>query len=346
MGSTVTRNDGSSYLRRTDRPADFFFMVGLIVLLVVLGGRPAHATDRQLPWNAQDCDFAIVLVPTSIDRIQPHVPEGFTPTVPEEAAELLPPDPRMEAVFGYEVLHCAEQTIGEHQTNEIAYASLWTFVEPSPDVADPDFPLAFVKWITLVPDPQQRADLEALGVPVTSGSADLSGLVVTAAGAAYDATFSLGPEKISYRTSGVSNNPTTFQGRFIEYSPLIDRPGLARWRTHFAADQAFGGTAVVRWDQDAMATEVLGTTEAQAWVLAGSGLTFADGSITVPAQAPAPSNQHQDGPRPGQDAIPAGENGELPASGGGTAVLGVLLLAGAVVANTLVRRHKIPRQRS
>lgn len=345
MSNTVAWNDRRSYLRGTDWPVDFF-MAGLIVLLVVLGGRPAYATDRQLTWNAQDCDFAIVLVPTSIDRIQPHVPEGFTPTVPEEAAELLPPDPRMEAVFGYEVFQCAEQTIGEHQANEIAYASLWTFVEPPPDVADPDFPLAFVKWTTLVPDPQQRADLEDLGVPVTDGSADLGDLVVTTAGAAYDATFSLGPEKISYHTSGASNNPTTFQGRFIEYSPLIDRQGLARWRTNFAADQAFGGTATVRWDQEAMAAEVLGTTEAQAWVLAGSGLTFADGSITVPAQAPATSNQHKDEPPPAQNAIPAGENGELPASGGGTAVLGVLVLAAAVVTNTLLRRHNIPRQRS
>lgn len=46
------------------------------------------------------------------------------------------------------------------------------------------------------------------------------------------------------------------------------------------------------WDQDAVATEVLGTTEAQAYVLTADGFEPTDGSITITAnnrQAPGDS---------------------------------------------------------
>lgn len=319
--------------------AGAFTVAAVALTLLAVSSHPGWAADRQLQWNAEDCDFAIVLVPASRDTIQPHVPEGFTPTVPEEAAQLLPPDPRMEAVFGYEVLRCVTQTVGEHLAEDVAYASLWTFVEPPARLADPDFPLAFIKWTTMTPDPDQRRTLDDLDVPVVDGSADLTDLVVTPVGAGYDVTFHLGAEQVSYRTTGTSNNPTTFEGRFIEYSPLAHRnDGFARWRTHFTADLAFGGSAIARWDQDAFATQVLGKTEAQAWVLAGSGLTFADGTITVPLPgAAAPDSDHPP-PSKGQPASGPQRTGALPATGAAMAWPGMLVLASALLADRALRR--------
>lgn len=317
-------------------------VVGLLTVVVLLWAHPVWAQERQLAWEADDCAFTIVLIPTSQDTIQPHIPDGFTPTVPEKAASLLPPDPRLEAVFGYEVFRCATQTIGDHRADDVAYASLWTFVEPPDDLADPDFPLAFFKWTTMTPDAAQRSELEALDVRVVDGEADLAGLAVTSAGAAYDVTFTLGSDQITYRTSGLSNNPTTFEGRFIEYSPLDGRAGFARWRTDFAADVAFGGTAVARWDQDAFATRVLGTTEAQAWVLAGSGLIFSDGSITVPQPRGAPGDPGDDRAQPGRDSAPDRGEGSLPATGGGAGWLGLIAVASALLAT--VARGRIDRR--
>jgi hypothetical protein len=52
-------------------------------------------------------------VVTAVGSGPPRRSDGFTPIVPRRDRRILPPDPRLEAVFGYEVFQCSDQTVGE-----------------------------------------------------------------------------------------------------------------------------------------------------------------------------------------------------------------------------------------
>lgn len=243
-------------------------------------GPAAAASQIELEWSADDCRFVIVLVPTDAETLQPYLPDGFTPTIPE--SEPLPPDPRMGAVLGYEVFRCGQQTIGGHTARPGTYGAVWTFVEPPDDLVDPERPLTFFKFRTLVPDDRQRQTLAGLDVSVLDGTGDMADMVVTDAGAVFGVGSTFEPSGVSYDATGAAQQPDALGGSFVEYSPLEGRDGFAAWRTDFGADRTFSGAGVLRWDDDAFAAEVLGTTESEAWMLAGDGLAFTNGSITVP----------------------------------------------------------------
>lgn len=315
--------------------------IGAAALLVgALGAAPASqasddAGDVTLGWEAADCRFTIVIVPADREDVQPHVPEGFTPILPDEPAEMLPPDPRLEAVVGFETFQCASHTVDGDVAEDVAYASVWTFVEPPEEYADPDHPLTFVKWETLIPDDDQRDLLTEHDVHVRAGTADQDDHVTTPVGAGYDVSFTLDPDGITYGASGVSPNPVDFGGAFVEYSPHPD--GLVAWRTDFAAVTAFGGVGVAQWSEDALAAEILGTTEAQAYVVAGEGLAFDDGSITIPGPARNDETPAADGPAD-RSARPAADDGRaLPDTGATHRSLG----AAAFLAASLVRRGRV-----
>lgn len=316
-------------------------LLAAIALLVGISSPPALATPTY-DWDATDCTAVIVIVPTSPEIIQPHVPDGFTPVIPPSVRDMLPPDPRLEAAFGYEVFDCATETIDGRTATDVTYASIWTFVEPPDRLADPDYPFAFYKWLTLVDDDEQRAVLERHGAPVTDGTRDMQQVTITPAGATYDATMTL-DDDASYRTTGAGNNPIeSFEGNLIEYSALEDRPGYVLWRTRYSAPTAFGGTGVASWDQDALATEILGTTEAQAYILAADGFELSDGSITIaannddqrasgdnrPDTAPpddSTTDQHPEAHPTADETVQAATS--LPATGGGAGVAATVLLA-------------------
>lgn len=312
--------------QRSTKLITLALVLGVALWLVGAGPAAAQNADIELEWGAQDCDFVIVLLPTGKDTIQPYLPEGFTPTIPEN--QPLPPDPRMEAVLGYEVFHCGQQTVGEHVAQDGIYAAVWTFVEPPEGVADPDHPLTFFKFATLVPDDDQRATLADLDVSVSDGSGDMADMAVTSAGALFDVSFTLEPDGGSYHASGSGSSPADFGGSFVEYSPLDGRDGFAAWRTDFAADDAFSGAGVARWDDDAFAAEVLGTTETEGWMLTGQGLRFTDATITVPRtdidNEPAPHAERSDPGSAGRDGQQ--ERDALPSTGGGAAAFGAFAL--------------------
>lgn len=271
----------------TTRPTTIRTILVLTVSALLLAGQNPAAVEGsgiELEWGAHGCDFVIVLVPAEAEAIQEHLPPGFSPTIPD--SEPLPPDPRMEAVLGYEVFQCDEQTVGPHVAEDGHYAAVWTFVEPPDELADPDRPLTFYKWRTLVPDDDQRTMLRDLDVAVSDGAGDTSTMTTNPTGTLFDVAFTLQDEDdVTYRATGSTNTPADFGGSFVEYSELTDRDGFAAWRTDFAAEDVSAGLGVARWDAGSFAAEVLGTTETEAWMLAGSGLAFTDATITVPRPA-------------------------------------------------------------
>lgn len=316
-----------------------------ISVLLLAGQTPAAAEgpDIELDWGAHGCDFVIVLVPADADTIQQHLPAGFSPTIPD--SEPLPPDPRMEAVLGYEVFQCAEQTVGRHVAQDGQYAAVWTFVEPPDELADPDRPLTFFKWRTLVPDDDQRAILRDLDVAVSDGAGDISTMMGTPTGTLFDVGFTIQDEdEVTYRATGSTDTPADFGGSFVEYSALTDRDGFAAWRTDFGAEDVSAGLGVARWDAGSFAAEVLGTTETQAWMLAGSGLAFTDATITVPRptgdrpdHASLPANHVPDPGPPSSKSAPTART--LPTTGGGPATGGLVALATAVTGLSMIHRR-------
>lgn len=292
----------------------------LTLVMPVPVGAAAAADAPQLEWGAEGCDGTIAIIPTDEETLQPHLPEGFTPIVADEAAGILPPDPRLEAVFGIELFDCSNQTIGDEHSSDAVYASIWTFVEPPSELADPDYPFAFYKWVTLVPDGRQRAVLQRHAVPVANGGGDMGGFVFTPLAAAYDISFTIDGYGHHEIVGGGSMPADGFGGQFVEYSALERTDGYALWRTNYGAEGKHGGTGTARWGEDAFAAEVLGTSEAQAWILAVDDLSFTNGSITIqPGDRGHASARGGTPAGEGRDARRSARRADLPTTGGNLA---------------------------
>lgn len=260
----------------------------LLVALLALGlaatasVAPAAGRTRRgttIPWGLENCNAVIALIPVTADSIQQHLPRGFTPMIPESVRALLPPDPRLEAVFGLEALKCERGTGIRGSLRDVDYGSIWTFVEPPPDLADPDYPISFFKWDTLIPDKASRRLLSWRGVSVSDGSTDFASWSTTPLGIGFDVTVEFDGEG-THRFVGAAGAPTEFQGSFVEFSPA--RRSISEWRAAYDADVAYGGTGVVEMEPASFAAETVGEERAQAYFLVTSGLTFAEASITIP----------------------------------------------------------------
>ncbi|MEX2291828.1 MAG: hypothetical protein WD794_16065 [Mycobacteriales bacterium] len=247
------------------------------------GGQPG----RTLEWGLTDCRGVVALIPVDRATLQPHLPAGFSPTLPPSVAALLPPDPRLEAVLGLEVFDCV-QGEGLHGPVEgLDYASFWTFVEPPAHLADHGKQLTFFKWDTLVPDEPRRELLREYGVPARDGHVALdlwSDEVVPSTGSgapavALDAGWSFdGGER--YTFTGVATAPVEFAGSFVEYGHA--GTGLAKWATDYRSLRALGGAGAVTLDPAGFPAQALGRTVTDAYFLVLTGLDFVDGQITLP----------------------------------------------------------------
>jgi hypothetical protein len=260
-------------------------IVGAVVVAAPVAAQP---TGRTLDWGLTDCRGVIALVPSSPEVLEPHLPDGFAATFPAGVAALLPPDPRLEAVVGLEVLDCAEG-VGLHGTVEgLDYASFFTFAEPPAHLRSPDRDFHFVKWDVLVPDAPRRDVLRRYGLAARDGEATFRTWLPGAGGTAFDVgwTFEGGE---GYRFRGVAGAPVDFIGSFVEHSSAGN--GLAAWTTQFEAAAATGGAGVVELAQGGFPARVLGRTVADAYFLVPAGLDFVDGLITLPAQPAGPAQR-------------------------------------------------------
>jgi hypothetical protein len=249
------------------------------------GGQPG----RTLEWGLTDCRGVVALIPTQKATLQPHLPGGFSPTLPPSVAALLPPDPRLEAVLGLEVLDCVEGAGLHGPVQGLDYASFWTFVQPPVHLRNHGKQLTFFKWDTLVPDEPRRELLREYGVPARDGrvTVDLwsdevvasTGSGVGAPAVALDAGWSFdGGER--YRFTGVATAPVEFAGSFVEYGPA--GTGLAEWTTDYRSRRALGGAGTVTMEPAGFPARMLGRTVTDAYFLVPTGLDFFDGQITLP----------------------------------------------------------------
>lgn len=255
--------------------------LALSVLLPV----PAAWGDggRTLDWGLSGCRAVIALVPVEPAALQAHLPEGFTATVPDSVAAVLPPDPRLDAVIGIEALDCA-QGVGLHGTvDDLDYGSFFTFVDPPAHLAAPERDLHFVKWDVLIPDAPRRDVLRRHGLAARDGAVAFETWLPGAGGTAFDVDLAFeGGE--GYRFRGVAGAPTAFTGSFIEHSPATG--GLATWTTQYDAAAASGGGGTVELAPGGFPAQVLGRTLADAYFLVPTGLDFTDGAIVLPPPAP------------------------------------------------------------
>jgi hypothetical protein len=245
-------------------------LLAAAVLVLALLAQPATAgsADRVLPWGLDDCRFVIALVPTSAARIAAHLPDGFVPVVPDSVRALLPPDARLEAVFGLEVFDCASGAGLGGPVDGLDYGSFWSFVQAPAALADDRYQLAFYKWDTLVPDDDRRTLLAEAGALVRDGEAALDRFVATPPGTVLDARLVLDGSQ-SFRFAGATAAPVDFTGTFIEYQQGDD--GFVAWRTAYRSDAAHGGAGLVEFAPASFPTVVLGEPRAQAYLLAGTG---------------------------------------------------------------------------
>lgn len=264
------------------RPMVVLALVGALVALPsgAADGRSTRS-ERTIPWGLSGCKGVIVLVPTPAESLRPHLPSGFTAVVPDSVRQMLPPDPRLDAVFGLEVLECAEGEGLDGPIDGLDYASFWTFVQPPRRHARHRHDLSFVKWDTLVPDAPRRDLLVDHGLRARDGVVTFDRWTPLApdAGVAFDVgwTFAGGE---AYRFAGTAATPVDFRGSFIEFSPASD--GLARWQTKFAAPLAFGGAGVAEFAPGGMPASVVGHHVADAYFLVPVDLSFFDASLSLP----------------------------------------------------------------
>lgn len=145
------------------------------------GGTDGLASDGPvvIDFVLRDCQAVVGVVHVAPDRIQPHLPAGWTVAAPESQGG--PDDPRGDAALGVEVFKCAEATAGNltegnsSSTPDAAYGSYWTWVEPPEEYHREGVLFHFWKWDTMVGDAALHAELLAAGLPMKTGSADWDG---------------------------------------------------------------------------------------------------------------------------------------------------------------------------
>lgn len=260
-----------------------------IPLLVLVGivstsfspsaGANSRPRVHGIPWGLTGCIAVIALIPLDAAAVEPHLPEGFTPVVPDSVRALLPPDPRLESVFGLEALSCEEGVGLRGDVAGMKYGSYWTFVQPPERLADNAYPLNFFKWDTLVPDQPRRDFLDRRGLSVFDGDANFGSWNASPFGIAFDVALDLEGSG-SHRFLGAAGAPVDFSGTLIEFADA-DR-GLAAWRTAYASASAFGGSGLVELDGGSFPAEVVGAQAVQSYFLVGTGINFTDAYITLP----------------------------------------------------------------
>lgn len=257
---------------------NFVLLVGLLSVSIAPVARAKPRTGaNSIPWGLTACEGVIALIPVDADSVQAHLPNGFTAVVPDSVRTLLPPDPRLDAVFGLEGLACEKGVGLRGDVDGMQYGSYWTFVKPPERLTDDAYPLSFYKWDTLVPDQPRRDFLAARGLRVFGGGTTFTSWEPTPVGIAFDVTLDL-KRSGSHRFLGAAGAPIDFSGTFVEFTKA--RKGLAAWRTAYDSTRAVGGAGIVEMEADSFPAQVVGSVRAQSYFLVASGVNFTDASIT------------------------------------------------------------------
>lgn len=243
------------------------------------GLEPDPPVGTVLPWSQSGCTFVVAIVPVAAARLQDRLPPGFRSLTPAELE--LPDDPRGDANLGVEAWRCAE-AVGHNESvtlNDVAYGALFSFVEPPAELVDNASQYHFVKWDVLVPDRERRDLLMLHGLPAYDGNATFPRFQPVQDAVAFDVGLELNG---TWTIRGTTVNPEPgFQAfAFTEYTATPH--GLAKWTTNATAGATTSGAGFLT-STSAFFREVAGSDRAQAYVIAGSGGAFANGTLTLPA---------------------------------------------------------------
>lgn len=125
---------------------------------------------RTYPWGLEQCRYVIAVVPVAAERLQPLLPEGFTPRRSQPAGtEVLGlPDGELHA----DAYACDGATaLDGGRLDGAMYGSFYVPVEPPQALADPAYPASFVKLDFLSWDLAAQDWLVSQGLPAHPGVA-------------------------------------------------------------------------------------------------------------------------------------------------------------------------------
>lgn len=239
---------------------------------------PPEPTETVMPWGLAGCSFVIAVVPVPASRLADRIPAGFRVLGPTEVG--LPDDPRGDGNLGIEAWRCNDG-VGHNasvELHDVAYGAVFSFVEPPEDLRDNESLYHFVKWDTLVPDDERRLILERHGLPVLNGTnefrrfQDVGGRILLDVGLELNGTFAF---------SGTAAGPVDGMGAFsfTEFTPTPH--GLARWRTNVTTPHIVSGAGFLSVPPG-FVRDVVGADRVQAYLLAGNGGAFENGTIVLP----------------------------------------------------------------
>lgn len=247
-----------------------------LLLAGCLGAPPAPpGPDPQgsasFRWDLHDCTWVAVNLPADPQRLQAHLPEGFTP-----AAGGLVGTAGGGTFIDLDAYQCAAVTGLAGPLPDVAYGSAYVRVEVPEERRVEGYDAYFVKWDFLVPDAPRRAAFTRLGLPAVTGEAE----VPPAAAGPYAARLALDGGAGGFALQGALAQPLE-AGRvpFVEFTPLASG-GLARWNAT-AAYGGFQGAGVVTLAPGWVA-DVVGQTQLAVTFAAGPW-ELTNATMVVPA---------------------------------------------------------------
>ncbi len=239
-----------------------------------------------IPWLLTECDAVIAAIPIAASALEPFIPEGFRLLTPEEAG--LPPGPlRGNSVFGVEAFQCESGTGLEGNLTDVSYGSYFTFVEPPAGLVPPgeETDLYFIKWHTLIDDPDLFAELDALGAPVTKGSTKYTRVINMEDPPTFEAILQIESDGTTeFAGSAPADQPESEQISFTEWTAV--ESGFIRYRIEATWDLLGVGTGTVSFTSQSWAAQLTGRNPDQAYYFAGR-LSFTDGLIALPDEGNA-----------------------------------------------------------
>lgn len=270
--------------------------VAAVLVLVALAGCNGRGSDGpdgprlpalELDWSLTRCRFGVVLVEVPADIVAIYVPDGFRVLSLGEVgaqangAPVPPPNPTGGGNLGIEAFQCEEGRGLDGPVAGLAYGSYFTAVEPPEDLRR-DVDLHFVKWDTLVPDPERRALLQSYGLTVREGTATVETTLVDGVDfvASQSGSLDFGGEE-SLLLEGSSLSP---QG-MLTFVEFMQTPGgLAEWSTTASIEAGGFGPQSVTVPSAGKAADILGEPGVYRGVGFAGIATFSDGLIRVPTQ--------------------------------------------------------------
>lgn len=242
---------------------------------------PPQSGPTTYPWGLMECDFVIARVPLPPETLQPLLPEGFAPLVVGDQGGAMGIAPTAELhLDAYECRHGIA-----FDGSPVAlprYGSFYIPVVPPLELREPGYEAYFVKLDTLQSDDNTRAVLEAGGLPVHEGDAEVRPDPL----GIWTATLELEGGGGFQLQAGIVGPPTEQEAPlpFIEFTPL-GGGGLARWHARLH-DATFHEGIAQLTPSPGLAAEVAGSETRTVQFIAGTwNLDEAD--VTFPIAWPA-----------------------------------------------------------